>query len=44
MSFQFISNLYRDHPPSYNKYQYQEELRKQAEEQKSKKKSLNYMS
>ena len=44
MSFQFISHLYREHPPSYNKHEYQQQLRKQAEEQRNRKKNLNYMS
>lgn len=43
-SFEFISNIYREHPPSYNKLQYEQELRKQAEEQQRRKKNLDYMS
>lgn len=43
-SFQFISDLYRAHPPAYDKNKYYEDLRKQAEEQRNRKKQANYMS
>lgn len=43
VSFGFIQNVFREHPPAYDKNKYYEELRMQAQEQKQRKRQANFM-